>query len=142
MKKIIVVVSLLVCLKVTAFAQCLKNVVLNASKTEYLDGTGALQKTVDEKSIIEISKTELILTPGNEERKMNGVVKSDSCNWKVPYKDGKSVIKATFSREGESTLNATLTIEGKEGKVTVLMEVDEMPDRKIRVMVDKYEEKK
>jgi hypothetical protein len=39
-------------------------------------------------------------------------------------------------------MHATITIEGKDGKITFLMEIEEMPDRKIRVWVDEFGEKK
>ncbi len=122
-------------------AQCGKTTVLSSSKTEYLDGSYAVQRTVEEKSSIEINKSEIIIIPGNEQSKMTGAIKSDSCNWKKPFREGKSVVKATFTREGEDPKNATITIEGKDGKVSFLMEIDEMPDKKIRIMVDKFEEK-
>jgi hypothetical protein len=35
----------------------------------------------------------------------------------------------------------TITIEGKEGKLTLLAEVDDDPNHKIRVTIDKFEEK-
>ncbi|HKH62500.1 MAG TPA: hypothetical protein VKA49_16770 [Flavitalea sp.] len=141
MRKIIAVVLVLACGKVS-FAQCGKAVILTSSKTEYLDGANTVQRTVDEKSTIEINKTEIIITPSNVERKMTGIIKADSCNWTKSFKDGKSVIKAEFVKEGEDARNATITIEGKEGKVIFLMEVAEMPDRKIRVLAETFEEKK
>jgi hypothetical protein len=95
---------------------------------------------VEEKSSVEISTSEIIIIPGNGS-KMTGAIKSDSCNWKKPFKEGKSVLKATFTREGEDSKNATITIEGKDGKVSFLMEIDEMPDKKIRIVADKFEEK-
>ena len=121
----------------TSFGQCDKDktVILTSSKTDYLDGSGALQRTMDEKSLIEISQTRFARSePGSDQNKMEGKVKSISCNWKVPFKEGKTVIQATMAREGSGeTKDATITIEGKDGKVTLVMEIQQMPDRKIRV---------
>jgi len=36
------------------------------------------------------------------------------------FKEGKTVIKATISREDGTTVNATMTIKGKNGKKTFL----------------------
>ena len=125
-----------------SLAQCGKQIILISHKTEYLDENYSLQRSVDEKSTIEINKSEIIVNPGNDQRKMTGVIKGGSCSWTRPFQDGKWVIKATFTKEGEGTRNATVTIEGKDGKVSFLMEIAEMPDRKIRVWADTFEEKK
>jgi hypothetical protein len=140
MKKIFFAGMFLVVATITGFAQCGKKIVITSSQTEYLDATGTLQKTEEEKSIVEISKPGITITPGDEQRKMTGTIKSDTCNWKVPFKEGKTVIKALFMRENE-TMNATITIEGKDGKVSLLFEIEERPDRKIRIVADKFEEK-
>lgn len=123
------------------YAQCDKKFVLSSSKTEYLDEKWVVQRSVDEKSTIEISKSELIIIPGSEENKMSGTIKSSDCNWKVPFKEGKTIIKATLVEQSGDTKNVTITIEGKEGKLTLLAEVDDMPERKVRVAIDKFEEK-
>ena len=141
MKKIIVAFSLLSACSMAGFAQCDKKVILHSSKTEYLDASYAVQRTVDEKSTVEIDKSGVTIAPGNAERR-TGAIQSDSCNWKVPFKEGKSIIKVIFTREDGTVRNATITIEGKDGKVTLLMEMAEMPDRKIRVSIDKFEENK
>ena len=126
-----------------SFGQCDKNVALAVSKTQYLDGSGTVQRTVDENSTVEINTSEVVITPGgNADHKMNGKIQSNTCSWSVPFKEGKSIYKARFEDPSGNQQNATLTIEGKDGKVTFLMEVAERPDQKIRVTVDKFEEKK
>jgi hypothetical protein len=142
MRKILLVASLLSIVGTASFAQCGKHVTLTSSRTEYLDANGTLERTEDEKSSIELSKTDIVIIPGNDQRKITGTIKSDTCNWKTPFKEGKSKIKATLNREGEETLNATITIEGKDGKITMLVEIEEMPDKKIRAVIEKFDEKK
>jgi predicted methyltransferase len=73
---------------------------------------------------------------------MKGTIQSHACDWKVPYKEGKSIIRATFTNEQGDTMNATMTIEGKDDRVTVFLDLEEMPDRKIRVTLDTFEEKR
>jgi hypothetical protein len=141
MKKIIFALSLLLVFSTMTFAQCGKKIIITSSKTENLDASGTVEKTIEEKTIIEINKSDLTVTPG-EDRVMTGAIKSDSCNWKVPFKEGKSIIKATLADDGGDAKNVTITIEGKDGKITFLAEVEEMPDRKIRLVIDKFEEKK
>ena len=139
MQKIILLLLVVACSKIS-IGQCGKKAIIVSSQTEYLDGNNTLQRTVEEKSVIDISKTELIITPGDQP-KMSGTINSDSCDWKVPYKEGKSVIKVTFTREGGEVRNATVTIEGKDGKISLLFEMAEMPHKKIRLVADKFEEK-
>ena len=122
-----------------AHAQCSSPSKLTASLTEYVDVNGIVQRTVTEKSSIEISKTEVIISAGDQP-KMTAVIKSDSCNWKTAYKEGKSVITTNFTRNG-SEATAVLTIEGKDNKVTLLIEFPDRPDRKIRVTADTWEAK-
>lgn len=141
MRKTIFLLLIVITTK-ASIAQCSKSSILTSSKTEYLNGSYILQRTVDEKSTIEITKSQIIITTGNDERKMTGTIKSDSCGWTKDFQEGRSVYKAIFSREGDDERNATVTIEGKGGKVTFLMEVEGMPDRKIRVVADRFEEKK
>ena len=127
---------------VATYAQCDKKLVLTASSTEYLDAAYEVQRTVDEETVIEISKPVITITPGNEGNTMTGTIKSDSCSWKLPYKEGKSVLKVTLADPSGETQDVTITIEGKEGKLTLLAEIDNRPDQKIRVALNKFEEKK
>ena len=80
MKEFIFILAVLV--GMNTYAQCDKKLSLTSSKTEYLDASGQLKKSVDENTTIEISKTELTIVPGAEENKMAGPVKSVVCNWK------------------------------------------------------------
>lgn len=139
MKTIIILLAVLLSGQFT-MAQCGKASILTSTLTEYLDTNNVVQKAVDEKSVIEIKKNEVMITAGTNP-KMMGVIKSDTCQWKTNYTEGKSVINATFTRDGNSPMNAVITIEGKDGKLVVLIEFPDRPERKIRVTADKFEEK-
>jgi len=139
MKTITLILSLLVAGTVISFAQCGKKVVLTTSKTDHLDANGTVTRTVDEKAVVVISQTTLNITV-NDDHKMNGTIKSDSCFWKTPFKEGKTFIKATLSTDEGEEKNITITIEGKDGKVTLLFEIEGMPDDRIRIVANKFEE--
>jgi len=119
-------------------AQCEKPVTLISSLTTYLNAKGEVQRTKDEESVITLSKSEIIIVPGDEEHKMTGVIKSYVCNWSVPFKTGKTVA-TTVLTDGGREMNATVTIEGKDGKVTLTFEAKEMPDMKIMIVADKFQ---
>jgi len=124
-------------------AQCDKNLKITASKTEYLDSTGQVQRTDDENSTIDITGKDIVINPGSEENIMRGKIKSAVCEWKVPFKEGKTVIKTDLERTGGGEARATtITIEGKDGKVTIIAKADDFPNRLIRLSLDKFEETK
>jgi hypothetical protein len=69
---------------------------------------------------------------------MTGTIKSDTCNWPVSYKEGKMVIKAVLNNENGESKNVTITITGKDGKITLLFELEGEPDDRIRVAADTF----
>jgi len=140
LKKIILAFSLLLSGSAACFAQCGKNVELNSSKTEHLDASGVVQRTDDETGIIDLTKTSLNISV-NGVHKITGAIKSETCDWKVPFKEGKTIIKASVTNDQGEERNVTITIEGKDGKVTLLFEMEGMTDDRIRVVINKFVEK-
>jgi hypothetical protein len=138
LRKAVLAFALILAGSTISFAQCDKPIMLISSATNYYNAKGELQRTKDEESIITLTKTQVIIAPENEEHKMTGDIKTYTCNWATPYKEGKTVVTTVFT-DGGKTLNATITIEGKAGKVTLTMEAVEMPDMKIQVVADKFE---
>jgi hypothetical protein len=139
MKKIILTLSLLIGLTAVTFAQCEKTVELSSSKTNHLDEKGTITRSDDETAVIDISKSAVDISV-NGEHKITAPIKSNTCNWTVPFKEGKTVIKATADHDGQDE-NITITIEGKDGKVTLLFEMESQPGDKIKVGIDKFIEK-
>jgi Tfp pilus assembly protein PilE len=139
MKKIILVVSILLTGTATSFAQCDKKSVIHSSKTEYLDGNNLVERTVEENTVIEISKTDIIIKPGD--KTMKAEIKSDTCYWTVPFKEGKTTFSVTFNDDQGNKKQATITIEGKGEKLILFVRTEGMPNI-IRVPIDTFEEGK
>lgn len=139
MKTIVLILSLLIAGTMTSFAQCGKKFTITSSKTEHMDSNGTVTRTDDEQAVVVIGKTDLNITV-NDDHKMTGTIKSDTCNWPVAYKEGKTILKATITTPDGADKNVTITITGKDGKVTLLFEVEDEPDDRIRVAADKFEE--
>jgi hypothetical protein len=142
MKKICLLIVLLFVAWTTSFAQCGKKLMVVSSKTEHLDEQGNVTRTDDEKAVVIISKTDIKITvsdPGGS-HEMTGTVKSDTCNWTVAYKEGKSVIKADITGMNGDEKPVTITITGTGGKVILLFEIDGEPGDDIRVAADKFDE--
>ncbi|MBS1669833.1 MAG: hypothetical protein JST58_20860 [Bacteroidetes bacterium] len=141
MKNIILGLCLFLADGTMGFAQCGQKLALTSSKTVYLDSTGIVQRNVDEQSTIELSPTTLSIAPGNDPV-MTGAVQSENCNWTIPFKEGKSIYKVLLNPSGGADpMNLTVTIEGKDGKITFLAEMEQMPDRRIMLLADTFEEK-
>jgi hypothetical protein len=144
MKTILTTVLLLAAGTTISMAQCDKKVSLSSSHTQHLDSKGALKNTEDENTAIEFNQSEIsvAISGGNSDHTMTGKVKSDTCNWKVPFKEGKTRLHIALSNDSGESRDFTVTIEGKDGKVTFMAESAEEPDDKIRLEIDKFEEKK
>ncbi|WP_276504222.1 hypothetical protein [Terrimonas pollutisoli] len=121
-------------------AQCEKKLSLISSKTEYLDTAGAVRKTVDEVTEITISEKTITISPASDHT-MTGTIRSAKCAWQIPFKEGQSEFKTEFEDQGE-TKNITITLEGKNGKVSFLATFDDAPDKRIRVWADSFKETK
>jgi hypothetical protein len=125
-----------------SYGQCNKDLLLTSSKTEYFDGSDALQRSVDEESTIEINKTQVIIKGGDNPVMISTIdTQSIACDWSTAFKEGKTVFKALFEDQNKEVLHVKFTIEGKAGVVTALMEIDETPDRKIKVTLTSFKEK-
>ena len=120
-------------------AQCDKNLILQASKTEYLDEKDEVKKVMEERTKIEITKTSISISPGDNPI-MTGNILSSTCEWKIPFKEGKSQYKTTFDQNGESK-SVTVTIEAKDGKVYFLAVLHDSQEKRIRVWADSFMEK-
>jgi hypothetical protein len=139
MKTIALVLLLLAAGTAGSFAQCGKKFTITTSKTEHMDSSGNVTRTDDEKAVVVIGKTDINISV-NDDHKMSGTIKADTCNWPVAYKEGKTVIKAIISTQNGEDKNVTITITGKDGKVSLLFEAEDEPDDRIRVTADKFEE--
>lgn len=124
-----------------AYSQCDKKILLTSSKTDHLGADSGVQRSVDENTVVEFDNATISVAPGDNP-KMTGKVNTITCNWTTPYKVGRTQMKATLTNpEGESK-NLTITIEGKAGgKIVLLAVLDAEPEKKIRLVADKFEEK-
>lgn len=142
MKTITLTLALLVAACTVSYAQCGKKVTLTTSKTDHLDASGNVTRTDDEKAVVVIGQTDISITvdnPTDGEHKMTGKITTDTCNWPVAYKEGKSTIKAVITGGDGQDRNVNITIVGKDGKVTLFF-VAEGEDDRVRVNADKFEE--
>ena len=83
------------------FGQCGTKVVLTSSQTQHLGTDSSIQRTDDEKTVIEFDKSTIAISPGDNH--LTGKVDSITCNWTTPYKVGKTRLKVTITNDQGET---------------------------------------
>lgn len=143
MRSILITLVLLAAGSTISLAQCDKKLALTSSKTQHLDEKGQLKHADDEKVVVEIGKTDITVSidNGGNAHSMTGKVVSDTCDWKVPFKDGQSKLHVTLFNDNGESRDYTFTITGKDGKVTFTAWSKDEPDDVIRLDIEKFEEK-
>ena len=143
MRSILITCLLLAAGSTIAMAQCDKKVSLTSSKTQHWDSQGALKHTDDEKVIVEFTKSDVTVSIDHDggQQKLSGKIKSDTCDWKVPFKEGKTRLHVTLSNDEGESRDYTMTIIGKDGQLSFMAESKDEPDDIIKLEVEKFEEK-
>lgn len=132
----------LIILSLPAIAQCDKKVEWVSFKTERIDSSGNIMDSKDETvTLITSNKILTVIPQENLEDSASGEVKEISCNWAKPYDNGKTVIKTTLSDPHGDIKNVTVTIEARDGEITATVELEEMPEMKIKLYINKHQEK-
>ena len=141
MKKFLSLVLVLTLAATAGFAQCDKPVVYHSDKQDRLSPDGEV--TGNKTDAIHLAFTkEGVSVEVNEKVEATATIKEADCQWKQLYKEGKAIYKVTFQKpETGETSEGSLTIEGKDGQLTILVEMARMEGKKIKLYVSKYEEK-
>ena len=141
MKKIIFLAIPFLLSSVVGKTQCRGNVVYYAGKMEMLDSGLNVRDSKEITATVSTSDTRIMVRASEmESDTMAGVIKKTTCNWRQPYKNGKTIIIADIKERQDLLKDAVITIEAVDGKITILLHAAEHPDNLIRLFVDKYEE--
>lgn len=141
MKRIIALISIICILNTAGFAQCDKKILYTSVKQEWLNSKDEIQKNEQDKVTLEVSETSIRLNHNDDPNdEMKGIIKNLSCNWTEAFKNGKTTIQAELTEGHSDVHDATITIEGKEGALFILIELKDHPDMRIKAYVDKHEE--
>lgn len=133
MKSIIITLFISFAGALSSLAQCEENAVLSTSKTNLTDVSGNPVGIKDEKTVLRFSKAAILLNIDGKDRGELKIV-SQTCKWKTPYKEGKTVVKATMN-----DYDYTITIQGKEGKVDITVMKHLSDDNILSMTADKFE---
>jgi len=140
MKNLIIILCLLSA-TATVSAQCSKKITWTGAKAEFLDANGSIENTINEKVVVISSKTDVKLMHGDiEDDALTGKIKDFSCTWSEAFKNGKTIIKSDLAEGLHPSNNGVITIEAKDGKITILVEMDNHNGRTIKLYIDSYKE--
>lgn len=143
MKHLLATIVVAIAFAASGKAQCLTHVKYSASRMQILDSSLTQQGEKEEPFTITTRSDGFTGIRENEvEDSLHGVLKSIDCSgWKEPFKNGTITMVCDVEGQQE-TMNATITIEAIEGKLTITIRAKDRPDRILRLAVDKYEELK
>jgi hypothetical protein len=142
MKKIVFVVFITLVFGKLSFGQCDKKITWQSTKSEFLDAAGKVQNTREDSLWIETGTKDITVNHANvAEDQLKGTIKEVACNWSEPFKNGKTIIKAAITDASGNGTDGVLTIEGKEGDITITLSMDNMQGKQIRIFVNKFQEK-
>jgi hypothetical protein len=140
MQNIILALVITLFTSIASFAQCDKKVKWQAAKAEMVDENGNVVDTKEGKIVITTdAKTIRFEIQESENETAEGAVSESTCEWKEAFKNGKTTYKASMTGRNGDSQNASFTIEGKDGKVKLTLELEKLGGKKIIINVDKYE---
>ena len=139
--KFILAVVMLVVSGMQANSQCDKKVTWYAVKGEMYDANGGLLDTKSDSIFLVTEPQKVSLRFKSDEKELEGTVTQKKCDWKEPYKNGKTVYNTTVLLDGVSS-SAVFTVEAKNGKIILTLEIDARGGRKFVIYLDSYKEVK
>ena len=143
MKKYIIKISLALMLAACSqfsYAQCSKNFILEASKTDFLDTAGRVTRSQDKPVDISLKDSVLTIKFGdNRDQVLSGKITKSTCTYKTPFKEGKMVMMANLSNPAGIQQTATLSFSSSAGITTLNYTSLERPNIRIQLSADKFE---
>ena len=137
--KTILLAFILFVTSLQAISQCDKKVTWYASKGDMFDQGGNLLDTKTDSIFLETDPQKITLRFKADQKTLEGTVKEKTCDWKEPFRNGKTVYHANVLVE-DKTSDAVFTVEAKDGKITLMLTIETMPGRKFLIYIDSYKE--
>lgn len=122
-------------------AQCDKKVTWYASKGDMVDLSGNVLDTKVDSIFFESDPKKITLRFKADQKTLEGTVKEKTCDWKEPFRNGKTIYHASVTVDGTLS-NAVFIVEAKEGKITLSLEIEARQGRKFLIYIDRFEEAK
>jgi len=107
-----------------SIAQCDRNVIYNSGKADFIDSLGKIIDTKQGKITITLTKKEFVLIhDDNEDDALRGDIKNFACEWKDPFKNGKTIFESEIIDKSGERNKAVVNIEGKDGHLLILVNI-------------------
>ena len=120
--KQIILILILSFSAIYSIAQCDKTVTWFSGKAEFLDTTGIVERREEGKIVVKVSKTNIILMHNDDDNDtMKGVISGRVCEWKEPFKNGKTTFATSLIEKSGESNDVNVSIQGKEGKLEILI---------------------
>lgn len=138
MKRFLVTALIVAIITTAAEGQCQKKVTWTSEKTEFLDASGKVQDVKTQPTKIETTLSHIKVT--TEDDVFEGDIKALTCQWKESFKNGRTSFTSLMAKSNGESRNVSITIEGKDGKIDIIVEVEKMDGKMMRMLVDNYTE--
>ena len=140
MTKTIVALAVILLTGLQGISQCDKKMKWNATKADMFDAKGSLLDSKQGNIVVETHPQKIVVSfKESAESGLEGTLTGKTCDWKEAFRNGKTVYQSTVNVDGK-TSNAIFTIEAKDGKITILLDIEIMEGKKFIIYVDTYEE--
>src|SRR5215204_1374249 len=134
--KTILFFVMLVVTGIQANSQCDKKVFWYATKGEMYNINGDLLDTKQDSIFFETDPQKISLRFKSDDKALVGTITEKNCDWKEPFRNGKTVYHASVFVDGVST-NATFTIEAKDEKFMLSLVIEAREERKFLIYIDR-----
>ncbi|MBL0155171.1 MAG: hypothetical protein IPP93_17510 [Chitinophagaceae bacterium] len=141
MKQKLVFLLIFIVTGTCCYGQCENKIILSAKGAEILDEQNEvrIKDTLRATTIKYDSKVFEVISGHTI---LFGTIDSIYCNWKLPFKEGNTYIKGTLNYENGDQWVTKLTINGKDGKLTLLVDMEHPEASIMRFVLDRFEEDK
>ena len=139
--KTILFFVMLVVTGIQANSQCDKKVSWYATKGEMYNTNGDLLDTKQDSIFFDTDPQKISLRFKLDDKALEGTITEKNCDWKEPFRNGKTVYHAAVFVDGVSS-NATFTVEAKDGKITLSLVMEARKERKFLIYIDSFKEVK
>lgn len=141
MKQKIVFLFCAITISNLCYSQCEKKIILGATGVEILNNQNEV-KIKDTERVTTVKYDSKVIEIITEYNTRYGTIDSMYCNWKIPFKEGNTYIRGTLSFENGDQWVIKLIIDGKDGKLTLLADMEHPDANKMRFVLNKFEENK
>jgi hypothetical protein len=136
--KVILLFVILSVASLHALSQCDKKVAWYGTKGEMYDANGGLLDTKLDSIFLETDPQKITLRFKSDDKALEGIIKEKICDWKEPFKNGKTVYHTAVLVDGVNS-NADFIIEGKDGKIILSLVIETRKERKFMIYIDGYQ---